>query len=142
VKTHRCLTVLLVAGAALLAPAFLPARAQETPAPPASVEGLLGDWALRVDAGGEYYDLTLTLALKDGALSGAVSEVNGWFSGVPLADLAWDGTTLKFTAVTPTPPDGADRSWNTEMKKADDRFSGWLALPDLGMSVPVTGARQ
>lgn len=138
----RIVLVLLAAGAVLSASGGIAARAQDVPAQPETVDAILGSWVLEVDAEGEFYDLTLVLSLKEGRLAGELSEANGWFSNVPLAEPAWDGKILKFTVVTPTPPDGADRTWSAEMKKSEDRWAGWIALPELGMSVPVTGARR
>jgi len=142
VNKKRIILVLMAAGIVFSAPGGIAARAQDVPAGSETVEAILGSWALEVDAEGEFYDLTLVLSLKEGRLAGELSEANGWFSNVPLAEPAWDGKILKFTVVTPTPPDGADRTWSAEMKKSEDRWAGWIALPELGMSVPVTGARR
>lgn len=121
------------------------APAQETktpPAPQAKADKILGEWTLQIDAGGEFYYLAMALSLKEGKLAGTLTESNGWFTGVALTDIVWDGTTFKFKAMAPTPPDGAERVLDTELKLADGKWAGTMNIPDLGMSAAVTGAKK
>ncbi|MHB8055720.1 MAG: hypothetical protein ACYDH3_10795 [Candidatus Aminicenantales bacterium] len=142
-KTYGIFFFLLI-GTVLLATGGIAARdKQEQPEKKeAPADALLGSWALQIDAGEEVYSLSLTLQKSEGPLAGTVSEMNGWFTDVPLTDLTWDGMTLKFTAVTTTPPDGADRPWFAEMKLIENTWAGTVSLPDLGITIPVSGAKK
>jgi len=130
------ITVLAVAVSAAL-----PLAAGQAPAKP-DYAPLLGGWALEVDAGGEYYYLTLEFKLVEGKIEGALSEQNGIFGNLPVANIEWDGTTLKFDFKSPTPPDGVERPVKSEFKYADGKLAGAMSIPDLGMSVPVAGAKK
>jgi hypothetical protein len=101
-----------------------------------------GAWSLEVNAGGEFYYLTLDLRIMDGKLDGGLSEANGMFKDVPLANIEFDGTTLKFDAKVPTPPDGAERLVKTEMKLAAAKLEGVLTIADMGLSAGVTGIKK
>ncbi|MBM3293730.1 MAG: hypothetical protein FJY82_04310 [Candidatus Aminicenantes bacterium] len=131
-------------GFALLAVAVstaLPLAAGQAPAKP-NYGPLLGLWAIEVDAGGEYFYLTLEFKLVEGQCEGALSEQGGFFSQLPVADIDWDGTTLKFDFKSPTPPDGVERQVKSEFKYAEGKLAGMMTIPDLGMSVPATGAKK
>ncbi len=103
---------------------------------------IAGSWSLEVNAGGEFYYLTLDLKVKDGKLEGGLSEANGMFKDAPLASIEFDGTTLKFDVKIATPPDGAERLVKTEMKLANAKLEGMLTIADLGLSVAVTGVKK
>jgi hypothetical protein len=109
---------------------------------PASADKILGVWSLEVDAGGEYYYLTMEIKLKDGKPDGLLGEQNGMFTNVPLTEIEWDGTTLKFMAKTPTPPDGAERPLKTELKLAEGKLIGTMTIVEMGMTAPVTGTKK
>lgn len=129
--------LLVAAGSAAAQEASKPSETKAEPA-----DALLGSWSLRIDAGEEVYVLTVTFKKEsDGALTGTMSEANGWFADIPLAGLSWDGTILKYQVVTATPPDGAERPWYTEMKLAEEGLTGVISLPDLGMVLPASGNR-
>jgi len=123
-----------LAGLALL----IPAAAQDKPNP----EKIAGSWALEVAAGDANYYLTLDLKAAAGKLEGALSEQSGMFTNVPLTDLVWDGTRLKGTAKTPTPPDGAERPIKFDLTIKEDKCEGTVAIEEVGMSVPVTGRKK
>jgi hypothetical protein len=144
VNKTRALFIFLVIGAVLLMTGGIAAQEQKEQKKykEAPAEAILGPWALQIDAGEEFYYLLLTLQKVEGHLAGTLSEVNGWFTDVPLTDRTWDGTTLKFKVVTVTPPDGAERPWFAEMKLIDNAWVGTISLPDLGMAAPVTGTRK
>jgi hypothetical protein len=116
-----------------------PAAARQKPA---SADKILGAWLLEVDAGGEYYYLTMELKLKDGKLDGLLGEQNGMFANVPLTEIEWDGATLKFMAKTPTPPDGAERPLKTELKLAEGKLDGTITIVEMGMTAPVKGTKK
>jgi hypothetical protein len=118
-----------------------PAAADQA-APKPDYNPLLGSWALEVNAGGEYYYLTLDFKMTEGKFEGAVSEQSGAFSNVALANIVWDNTTLKFDFKSPTPPDGAERLIKSEFRYADGKLAGMMTIDELGMSVPVTGAKK
>ena len=127
------------AAMALALALVIPAAAQQKP-DPAKVAGA---WALEVNAGGEFYYLTLELRIKDGKLEGGLSEQNGMFTNSPLANIEFDGTLLKFDCKIPTPPDGAERLAKTEMKLvAAGKLEGQLSLPDMGMTVGCNGTKK
>jgi hypothetical protein len=128
----------LVIGAAcaVLFAAGLPAQ---TPGPDPTP--LLGQWLLEVNAG-EIYMLPFTLKLVDGKLAGTISEQSGMFTDVPLTDLSWDGTTLKWGAKTPTPPEGAERPIKGEFKLDKGNLAGTLVVEELGLTAPVVGTRK
>jgi hypothetical protein len=101
-----------------------------------------GAWSLEVNAGGEFYYLTLDLKAKDGKLEGGLSEANGMFKDAPLANVEFDGTTLKFDVKIPTPPDGAERLVKTEMKLVAAKLDGVLSIADMGLSAGITGVKK
>jgi len=102
----------------------------------------LGIWTLEVDAGGEFYYLTLELKLVQGKLEGGLSEQNGMFTNTPISNVEFDGQTLKFDSKTPTPPDGAERVIKTEVKLVDKKLLGMITIADLGMSAALTGTKK
>lgn len=126
---------LLVAAVALLAAGL---AAQDKPDPAL----LLGTWLLEVNAGGESYFLPLELKLTEGKLSGGVSEQSGMFTNIPLVNASWDGTLLKFEAKLPTPPDGAERPCKFEFKLDQGKLAGAIAIEELGLTAPTTGAKK
>jgi len=109
---------------------------------PASADKILGIWVLEIDAGGEYYYLTMELKLNDGKLDGLLGEQNGMFTNVPLTEIEWGGATLKFMAKTPTPPDGAERPLKTELKLAEGKLVGTITIVEMGLTAPVTGTKK
>ncbi|MBN1938175.1 MAG: hypothetical protein JW843_01215 [Candidatus Aminicenantes bacterium] len=140
-KQARIMVFGLVIGLVLSAPGLTALQQAKTP-PQAKAEAILGDWNLQIDAGGEYYYLSMTLLLQEKKLAGKVSESNGWFTDVPMTDISWDGTILKFKLMAPTPPDGAERSLETELKLAEGKWAGMMNIPDLGMTAAITGAKK
>ncbi|MBM3310025.1 MAG: hypothetical protein FJY80_00800 [Candidatus Aminicenantes bacterium] len=133
-------TMAFVAMAVVLSMAGPAAARQAAPKP--DYKPLLGSWALEVNAGGEYYYLTLDFKMAEDKFEGAISEQNGAFSNVALANIEWDGTTLKFDFNSPTPPDGVERLIKSEFKLAEGKLAGMMTIADLGMSVPVTGTKK
>ena len=127
-----------LAAAALALAIIVPAPAQQKP----DLGKIAGTWALEVNAGDASYFLTLDLKVKDGKLEGGLSEQNGMFKDVPLTNIEFDGTTLKFDGKIPTPPDGAERLVKTEMKLAAGKLEGVLTLPDMGLTAGVTGVKK
>jgi hypothetical protein len=117
-------------------------QAAQQPAPKPDFSKLVGTWALEVNAGGEYYYLTLEFKLTEGKFEGFMSEQSGIFSNVPVSNIEWDNTFLKFDFKSPTPPDGVERMIKSEFKFADEKLAGMMTIPDLGMSVPVTGTKK
>ncbi len=118
--------------------------AQETqPAPQATPDKILGTWSLEVTAESQLYYVNVTLLLTEGVLTGTASEPSGYFTNVPLSDLAFDGATLKFGFNSPTPPDGLERALAVELKVVDDKtMEGTLLVPDLNISAMVKAAKQ
>jgi hypothetical protein len=128
--------ILIAAAALLLAAGTAPAQQKPDPG------SLVGSWALEVNAGGEFYYLTLDLKVTAGKLDGVLGEQNGMFKDVPLANVAFDGTTLKFDVKIPTPPEGAERLVKSEMKLAGPKLEGVMTVVEMGMSVGVSGVKK
>jgi hypothetical protein len=133
---RRTPRILVAAAALLLVAGTAPAQQKSDPGP------LVGSWALAVNAGGEFYYLTLDLKMKDGKLDGVLGEQNGMFKDVPLANVAFDGTTLKFDAKVPTPPDGTERLVKAELKLGGGKLEGVLTVVEMGMSAGVSGVKK
>jgi hypothetical protein len=115
---------------------------QNPPKPKVDYTPLVGQWALQIDAGGEYYFLVLELKLNAGKLEGQLSEQNGLFTNAPLSNIEFDGEALKFDAKTPTPPDGAERLLKTEVKLVADKLEGMITIVEMNLSVPLTGTKK
>jgi len=128
--------ILFAAAALLLVAGTAPAQQKPDPG------RVAGAWALEVNAGGELYYLTLDLRLKDEKLEGGLSEQNGMFKDVPLANVEFDGTTLKFDAKIPTPPDGAERLVKSELKLGGGKLEGVLTVVEMGLSAGVSGVKK
>jgi len=129
-------------GFMLILSAALAGFGQNPPQAKVDYNKVVGNWSLEVNAGSEFYYLPLVLKVTEGKLEGTLSETNGFFKDVPLAAVEFDGQLLKFEAKTPTPPDGAERTIKFELKLAADKLEGQVIITDLGMSVPVTGAKK
>jgi len=144
VKNSRLVIFTVVMGLVLLwtGPSAPAQQAQTPPQAQAKADAILGEWSLQIDAGGEYYYLAMTLSLQEKKLAGKLSESNGWFTDVPLTAISWDGAVLKFKATAPTPPDGAERVLDTELKLAESKWTGTMGIADLGMTAAVTGTKK
>ena len=103
---------------------------------------IVGSWDIEVDAGGEYYYLTLVLKEADGELSGTISESSGFFTDVGLTKIEYDGSNLSFDFIAPTPPDGAERIIQTEFEVGKDEMEGSMTISDLGMTVGCVATRE
>jgi len=81
--------------------------------------------------------------MKDGkASTGVLGEQNGMFKDVPLANVAFDGTTLKFDAKVPTPPPTAPSvSSSLELKLGGGKLEGVLTVVEMGMSAASPASR-
>jgi hypothetical protein len=132
------LTVALAAGLALALPQQSPA-----PKPVAKPDNgkVVGDWNLDVFAGGMTITLNLTLAEAEGKLAGKISEPNGMFTDVALTGIQYDGETLTYDISVPSPPDGAVKTWKTELKVGEDAVEGGISNAEAGMSATITGKR-
>lgn len=128
--------ILLAAVLATVLAAGLPAQtAQPDPAP------LLGQWLLEVNAGESYF-LPLEIKLVEGKLAGTISEQSGMFTNILLTAIAWDGTTFKFEAKIPTPPDGAERPVKGEFKLDQGKLVGTITVEEMGLAAPTTGTKK
>jgi hypothetical protein len=135
-KRRFGITALLVlaAAAGMTAQTQPPAKVNFTP--------ILGPWALEINAGDQYYYLTLVLKMDQGKLTGTLSEQNGLFTNVPLTTAEFDGQTLKFECKIQTPPDGAERVAKSEAKLVADKLQGTIAVPDLGLTAEFAGTKK
>jgi len=103
---------------------------------------ILGDWDVEVDAGEEYYYLSMTIERSEGELKGTISESSGSFGDTPLSDIEFDGETLIFGFTAPTPPDGYERLVTAEFKVGDNKLEGFFSLDDLGISTAATATKK
>ena len=107
----------------------------------ADFEKVLGEWDLEIDAGGEYYYLTMKISAAEGSLQGTISEANGYFFDVPLKDILLDGSVLSMKFTSPTPPDGLEREVVCSYEVGDDVLEGTIALEEVELIAPVVGTR-
>jgi hypothetical protein len=103
---------------------------------------VLGPWSLEINAGDQYYYLTLVLKMDQGKFTGALSEQNGIFTNVPLTSAEFDGETLKFECKVTTPPDGAERVTKSEAKLVDNKLLGVITIVEFGMSATYAGTKK
>lgn len=103
---------------------------------------VLGTWDLEIDAGGEYYYLTMIISLADGALQGTVSEANGYFYELPLKDIKLEDSILTMKFISPTPPDGLEREVLCRYDVGEDVLEGTVSIEELGLTAMVSGKRE
>lgn len=131
------LTLALLAGTAA-------AFSQEKPAakPKPDMSKVLGTWLLEVNGGDGVISLVLALEAAGDKLAGKISEPNGMFTDAPLSAIEYDGETLVFEITVASPPDGAVKTWRTELKVGADAVEGVIANADQGLSAAVSGRRE
>ena len=103
---------------------------------------ILGNWEMEVDAGGEYFYLSFSLEKTHEGLKGTISEFSGFFSNVPLENIEFDGTNLRFEMNIPTPPDGYENLVKSDFELVEDRFEGTLSVESLGISAAATATKK
>jgi hypothetical protein len=103
---------------------------------------VLGKWDLEIDAGGEYYYLTMIISEAEGELRGNISEVSGYFNELPLEDILLEGSTLTMKFTSPTPPDGLEREILCSYEVGDDVLEGTVTVEELGLTASVSGKRN
>lgn len=103
---------------------------------------IVGSWELEIDAGGEYYYLTMILQETEGSLQGNVSEASGYFYDVPLKDILYENDVLTLKFASPTPPDGLERLVSCKFDVGDDLLEGSLTIEELGLTAYVSGKRE
>jgi len=128
------LTIALAAGLGL-------AWAQQSPAPKPDNGKVVGTWNLDIFAGGMTITLNLTMEEAEGKLAGKISEPNGMFTDVALAGIEYDGEMLTYDISVPSPPDGAVKTWKTELKVGEDAVEGGISNAEAGMTASITGKR-
>ncbi|OGD25895.1 MAG: hypothetical protein A2Y56_00035 [Candidatus Aminicenantes bacterium RBG_13_63_10] len=127
----------LMIAAGLLA-VGLPLQAQQ-----ASPEKIAGTWSVEIAVDTEAFFLSLTLGASGEGLEGSVSETYGSFTDLPITETVFDGTTLSFQFIAPTPPDGMERAVLVELKVVDEStMEGTLSVPDLGVAGQVKASKQ
>lgn len=134
-------TIVSLGLALSLLAAFGLARTAQQAAPKPDLAKVLGTWSLDIDAGGMVITLSLVLEAPEGKLAGKISETNGMFTDSPLANIEFDGENLAYDINVPSPPDGAVKTWKTQLKVAADVADGAIANADTGMSATVSGKR-
>ncbi|UCE39753.1 MAG: hypothetical protein JSV17_09675 [Candidatus Aminicenantes bacterium] len=108
----------------------------------AEVGKILGDWEMEVDAGGEYFYLSFFIEKTDSGFKGAISESSGFFSEVPLENIEFDGSHLRFETNIPTPPDGYENLVKADLELAEEKLEGTLSVESLGISAPATATKK
>ena len=103
---------------------------------------ILGEWDMEVDAGGEYFYLSFSLDRADDGMKGTISESSGFFSGVPLENIEFDGTNLSFEMNIPTPPDGYENLVKSTLQLIEGKFEGILSVESLGISAAATATKK
>lgn len=136
----RTLT-LVSAALCLLALSVPEARGVQAAAAP-DWKKVLGVWSLTVDADSFYIYLTVSLELSDGQVKGKMTEQSGMIPEVQLEAVEFDNQDLKFMVTAPSPPDGLTKTWKGAFKVSEDRLEGAFFNEELGVAVPVTGARE
>ncbi|MDH5467367.1 MAG: hypothetical protein OEY25_08115 [Candidatus Aminicenantes bacterium] len=111
---------------------------QEKPSP----EKVVGEWNVEIDAGGEYYYLTMTIEKANGGLRGTISEESGYFQNLALSNIEFDGAVLKFEFTAPTPPDDYERVVKAEFKVGENRLEGYMTAEDLDLTVSASATRK
>jgi hypothetical protein len=103
---------------------------------------IIGTWKVEINAGQEFYYLTLEISVTDGELDGTVSESQGTFTDLPVSNILFDGESLSFEFTCATPPDGLERLVKAEFKVGVDALDGTMSVPDLQAAAPATGTRE
>ena len=124
-----------------LVAAFVVAQTAPQAAAKPDLAKVLGTWSLDIDAGGMVITLSLVLEAPEGKLAGKISEATGMFTDSPLANIEYDGENLTFDIAVASPPDGAVKTWKTQLKVTADTADGAIANADTGMSATVSGKR-
>jgi len=137
-KANRTWTAVLILG--LLALSLNPSVLRSEPA--VSNAKLLGSWDVEVMADGQSYYLIMVLTENQNKLEGKISEQNGFFTDVALDTIAYDGQSLTFNFIGPTPPDGVARLIQCELKWAGDNLEGTLVIPDLNIAAPTKAVKK
>lgn len=117
---------------------MIPMNAQE----PQDYDKILGSWDMEVDAGGEYFYLSFTIEKADEGLKGSISESSGFFSDVPLENIEYEGTNLRFEMNIPTPPDGYQNLVKADLELVEERLEGTLTVESLGVSASATATKK
>lgn len=117
---------------------MIPMNAQE----PQDYDKILGSWDMEVDAGGEYFYLSFTIEKTPEGLKGTISESSGFFSGVPLENIEFEGANLRFEMNIPTPPDGYQNLVKADLELIEERLEGTLTVESLGVSASATATKK
>ena len=134
-------TIVSLGLALSLLAAFGLAQTAQQAAPKPDLARVLGTWSLDIDAGGIVITLSLVLEAPDGKLAGKISEPNGMFTDAPLANIEFDGENLAYDITVASPPDGAVKTWKTQLKVGADVADGVIANADTGTSASIAGKR-
>lgn len=105
------------------------------------ISQITGSWEVEVNAEGEYYYLSLTIEESEGKLSGRISESSGLFD-VEIANILYDGKSLNFEFISPTPPDSIERNVKAIFSVGTDRMEGTLTVEELGASALAVAERK
>lgn len=103
---------------------------------------VVGTWKIEVNAGNEYYYLTLEMKETEGKLEGKISEEMDRIKDAPISQVLFDGEKLSFEFTSPTPPDGLERVVKAEFKVGVDKMEGTMSVTEMGVSVGATAARE
>ena len=103
---------------------------------------ILGEWEMEVDSEGEYFYLSFTIDKTGDGLEGKISESSGFFSEVPLENITFDESHLRFEMNIPTPPDGYENLVKADLELVDGRLEGTLSVESLGISAAAIATKK
>jgi hypothetical protein len=104
---------------------------------------MIGTWTLEMDMQGNVFAITLDLKLDEkGQLVGTFFDQMGMMPPAPVSNAEFDGKAFKADVKAQTPPDGAERLLKIEAALAEGKLVGAMSVPDMGMSLPFTGAKK
>jgi len=133
-------TIITLSLALALLGGAISAFPQQNPAPKPDRGKILGTWLVEVYADAAI-NLTLVLEEAEGKLVGKISEPSGMFTDSPLSNIEYDGENLAYEISVASPPEGAVKTWKTQLKIGADVAEGVIANADLGISAQLSGKR-
>ena len=120
-----------------------PLPAQEQAKPKVDFGPMVGLWILELDMQGNIFAMNLDLKLDEkGELAGTLTDQMGMMPPAPVFNAEFDGTAFKADVKAQTPPDNAERILKIDAKMSEGKLAGSLNVPDMGFSLPFSGAKK
>ena len=104
---------------------------------------LVGTWVgdATLEGMGEPNEFTLVLELKEGELSGHLTDQYGSMSEAPISEIKLEDGVFSFSVVA-IGPSGQELKLILKMNVDGDSMKGTLEVPDMGMSGTWEAAKQ